>query len=194
MVGHRTWAQVMISRIMGSSPASGSVLTAGSLEAASDSASSSLSAPPLLMLSVSEIKKHLKKGFYFRSTEIYFLGFWRPDIWNRRAGEAGSSRGSEGESVPASPLVSARGWQSWARGPETPISASVEPSPCASPGPNFPLFTRPPVVGFRAHANPVWSPHNWVASAQTSFPNKVPFARLRTPTDLAGGVKLDPDN
>ena len=41
-----TSAQVMISRSVGSSPASGSVLTAQSLEPASDSVSPSLSHPP----------------------------------------------------------------------------------------------------------------------------------------------------
>ena len=45
-----TSAQVMISRFVGSSPASGSVLTARSLEPALDSVSPSLSAPPPLML------------------------------------------------------------------------------------------------------------------------------------------------
>ena len=44
-----TSAQVTISRFVGSSPASGSVLTAQSLEPASDSVSPSLSAPPLLV-------------------------------------------------------------------------------------------------------------------------------------------------
>ena len=48
-----TSAQVMISQLMSLSPASGSVLTAQSLEAALDSVSPSLSAPPLLTLSVS---------------------------------------------------------------------------------------------------------------------------------------------
>ena len=43
-----TSAQVTISRLVGSSPASGSVLTARSLEPASDSVSPSLSAPPPL--------------------------------------------------------------------------------------------------------------------------------------------------
>ena len=46
-----TSAQVTISRSVGSSPASGSVLTARSLEPAWDSVSPSLSAPPLLTLS-----------------------------------------------------------------------------------------------------------------------------------------------
>ena len=46
----RLSAQVMISRFMGSSPGSGSVLTAWSLKPASDSVSPSLSAPSLLVL------------------------------------------------------------------------------------------------------------------------------------------------
>ena len=45
-----TLAQVMVSQSVSSSPASGSVLTARSLEPASDSVSPSLSAPPLFML------------------------------------------------------------------------------------------------------------------------------------------------
>ena len=50
-----TSAQVMISQLVGSNPASGSVLTAQSLEPASDSVSPSLSAPspPMLCLSLS---------------------------------------------------------------------------------------------------------------------------------------------
>ena len=62
--------QVMISWFVGSSPASGSVLTTQSLEPASDSVSPSLSAPPLLKLacararslslSLSKINKHEK--------------------------------------------------------------------------------------------------------------------------------------
>ena len=46
LVKHWTSAQVMISRFVGSSPTWGSVLTAWSLEPASDSVSPSLSAPP----------------------------------------------------------------------------------------------------------------------------------------------------
>ena len=45
-----TSAQVMISQFVGSSPAAGSVLTAGSLEPAWDSVSPPLSALPLLVL------------------------------------------------------------------------------------------------------------------------------------------------
>ena len=47
-----TSAQVMILRSVGSSPASGSVLTVQSLEPVPDSVSPSLSAPPPLMLSL----------------------------------------------------------------------------------------------------------------------------------------------
>ena len=46
-------AQVMISRFVTSSPAWGSVLTAGSLDPASDSVSPFLSAPPPLVLCLS---------------------------------------------------------------------------------------------------------------------------------------------
>ena len=49
-VGCPSSAQVMISQFVGSSPVSGSVLTARSLEPASDSVSLALSAPPLLVL------------------------------------------------------------------------------------------------------------------------------------------------
>ena len=53
-VEQQTSAQVMLSRSVSSSPASGSVLTARSLEPASDAVSPSLSAPPpLLTLSLS---------------------------------------------------------------------------------------------------------------------------------------------
>ena len=52
-----TLAWVMISQFVSSSPASGSVLTARSLEPASDSVSCSLSAPPLLTLCLSLSQK-----------------------------------------------------------------------------------------------------------------------------------------
>ena len=52
-VEHPTSAQVMISWFVSLGPTSGSVLTAQSLEPASDSVSPSLSAPPLLVLSLS---------------------------------------------------------------------------------------------------------------------------------------------
>ena len=60
LVRRPTSAQVMISRFVGSSPASGSMLTAQSLEPASDSVSPSLSlppAPPRLVLYLSENKQ-----------------------------------------------------------------------------------------------------------------------------------------
>ena len=62
-VKHPTSAQVTISQFVSLSPASGSVLPAQSLEPASHSVSPSLSAPSLLMLSlsVSKINKYLKK-------------------------------------------------------------------------------------------------------------------------------------
>ena len=54
-VGKRpTSAQVTISRFAGSSPASGSGLRARNLEAASDSVSLSLSAPPPFILPLSQ--------------------------------------------------------------------------------------------------------------------------------------------
>ena len=54
-----TLAQVMISQFVGSSPASGSVLTSQSLEPAKDSVSPFLSDPPLLALFLSLSKnKH----------------------------------------------------------------------------------------------------------------------------------------
>ena len=68
-VGRPTSAQVMISWSVSSSPALGSVLTAQSLEPASDSVSPSLSDPPPLMLclslslSLSKINKTLKIFF-----------------------------------------------------------------------------------------------------------------------------------
>ena len=52
-----TSAEVMISRSVSPSPASGSVLTAQSLEPASDSMSPSLSDPPSLMLCISLSQK-----------------------------------------------------------------------------------------------------------------------------------------
>ena len=67
LVKHPTSTQVMISWLINSSPALGSVLTAQGLEPASDSVSPSLSAPPpfTLCLSVSPSlslkNKHLKK-------------------------------------------------------------------------------------------------------------------------------------
>ena len=63
LVKRLTLAQVMISQFVGLSPASGSVLTAQSLEPASDSLSLSLSALPQIVsvsvsLSLSKLNKH----------------------------------------------------------------------------------------------------------------------------------------
>ena len=57
LVERPTSAQVMISRSVSSSPTSGSVLTAQSLEPASDSVSPSLSDPPPFMLCLSLSQK-----------------------------------------------------------------------------------------------------------------------------------------
>ena len=54
-VKHPTSAQVTISRSLSLNPTLGSVLTAQSLEPASDSVSPSLSAPPPLALCLSKI-------------------------------------------------------------------------------------------------------------------------------------------
>ena len=61
-----TSAWVMISQFVSLSPALDSVLTAQSLEPASNSVSPSLSASPLLMLCLSVKNKHLKKMFFFK--------------------------------------------------------------------------------------------------------------------------------
>ena len=62
LVEHVTSAQVVTSQLMSSSPTSGSVLTAQSLEPALDSVSPSLSLPPspprALSLSLPKINKH----------------------------------------------------------------------------------------------------------------------------------------
>ena len=71
-VEHLTLAQVMISELMSSSPASGSVLTAQSLEPASDSVPPSLSAPTHLhSVSVSlKNKGRLKQNTYLDRVEV----------------------------------------------------------------------------------------------------------------------------
>ena len=60
-IKHPTLAQIIISRFVGSSPALGSVLTARSLDPASDSVSPPLSAPPLLTLCLCLSKINIKK-------------------------------------------------------------------------------------------------------------------------------------
>ena len=54
LLKHLTSAQVMISQFVSSSPVLGSVLSAQSLEPVSDSMSPSLSAPLMLLLSLSQ--------------------------------------------------------------------------------------------------------------------------------------------
>ena len=83
---HPTSAQVMISQFMGSSPASGSVLTAQSLEPALDSLSPSLSAPPQLALCLSlslslskikiDIEKKLKTIQQLQNTFFFSVRMW----------------------------------------------------------------------------------------------------------------------
>ena len=65
LVEYPTLAQVMISRLVGPSPSLGSVLTAGSLEPASDSGAPSLCPSPTHACSLSlsqKINKHKKKN------------------------------------------------------------------------------------------------------------------------------------
>ena len=75
-----TSAQVKISRFVGLSHASSSVLTAQSPEPASDSVSPSLSAPPrscshaLFSLSLSLKNKHQKKLFFNKMESQFFKG------------------------------------------------------------------------------------------------------------------------
>ena len=66
-VGHPTSAWVMISQFMSLSPASGCVLTARSLEPASDSVSPSPSVPPLLALLSLSLKNKLKNINFFNT-------------------------------------------------------------------------------------------------------------------------------
>ena len=69
-VEHPTLAQVMTSQFVSSNPASGSVLTAQSLEPALDSVSPSPFAPPLLVLCLSLSKISIKK---FKNTPFQKL-------------------------------------------------------------------------------------------------------------------------
>ena len=74
-----TSAQVMISRLVSSSPASGSVLTAGSLEPVSDYVSPSLSLPLSHSRSVSlaKINQHEKIIIFFK------------DMWSKGSTQSG---------------------------------------------------------------------------------------------------------
>ena len=89
-----TLAQVKISQFVGSSPGSGSVLTARSLEPASDSMSSSFSAPLLLIVSLSlslskinmmmKKKKKKKKKKGSKLTEMRHISKWGYYTENRK--------------------------------------------------------------------------------------------------------------
>ena len=72
-VKHLILAQVMISQLVGLSPALVSVLTAHSLEPASDSVSPSLSTPPLLALCLSLSKINIKKNFFLNFLMFLFI-------------------------------------------------------------------------------------------------------------------------
>ena len=86
MLGVRTWVaqsvkqltsvQVMISQFVGLSPELGSVLTAGSLEPASDSVSPSLSAPPSAC-SLSKINKHYEIKIKVLVTRVFYSNAFR---------------------------------------------------------------------------------------------------------------------
>ena len=64
-----TSAQIVISQSVSSSPASGSVLTAQSLEPASDSVFPSLSALPPLMFCLSKMNKHFRGAWVAQSVK-----------------------------------------------------------------------------------------------------------------------------
>ena len=86
-IEHPTSARVMVSWSVGSCPALGSVLTAQSVEPASDSVSPSLSAPlPLVLrlsLSLSKINKHKKKKKKSKDREM--LSYAR-ELWGQQPG------------------------------------------------------------------------------------------------------------
>ena len=84
MVEYPTSAQVMISQLVGSSPTSGCMLTAQSLEPDSDSVCPSLSAPPLLMLCLSCLP---------RATLLQLRSGWQPPL-SLSSGGRGSSHHS----------------------------------------------------------------------------------------------------
>ena len=74
-VKHPTLALVMILRYVSSSPASGSVLTAQTLEPALDSVSPSLSAPPQFTPCLS-LSLSLKNKTIYLSNSIIVISLW----------------------------------------------------------------------------------------------------------------------
>ena len=87
LVKRPTSAQVLISLFVGSSPMLGSVLTAHSLEPASDSGTPSLSAPPPLTLSLSLSKINMKKQHLKTFKDLICFHaitlFMIVEVWNR---------------------------------------------------------------------------------------------------------------
>ena len=81
-----TSAQVMISQLVGSSPASGSVLMAQNLEPALDSVSPSLSAPPLLMLQIGRASCRESWG---AMESLNLQSVLERSLWGRLGGSVG---------------------------------------------------------------------------------------------------------
>ena len=101
-----TSAQVMLSQFVSSGPVSGSVLTAQSLEPASDSGSPSLSAPSPLMLCLSLSFKHKFKKIFFKCFYLFLKERERQSM-NRggaeREGDPESKAGSRLQAVSTEP-------------------------------------------------------------------------------------------
>ena len=79
-VKHLTLAQVMVSQFMSSSPTSGSVLVAQSLEPALASVSPSLYAPSSLTLCLSFSLSKINTNFFLKKKKSLGDIFWR--YWN----------------------------------------------------------------------------------------------------------------
>ena len=118
-----TSAQVMISRSVSLSPASGSVLTGRSLKPALDSVSPSLSAPPPLMLCLS-FSQRKKKSWYSWVAWVAQL-VERPTSAQVMISRFVSLSPASGSVVTAQSLE--------------PASDSVSPSICPSPAPALSL-------------------------------------------------------
>ena len=82
LVKRPTSAQVMISQLMGSIPASGSGLTAQSLEPASDSVSPSLSAPVRLVLCLSLSQKQINMKQFKETNQKITNGLPKSEQWS----------------------------------------------------------------------------------------------------------------
>ena len=122
-----TLAQVMISRSMSSSPVSGSVLTARSLDPASDPVPPSLSVPPPLMLCLSlpkiNTQKKLKKHTHTHTHDIW--GTWMAQLVRQPTLDLGSGHDlAVGETEPRLGLCP---------GSTEPASDSLSPLPSLCP-------------------------------------------------------------